>query len=372
MDYPHPYITVGADGNLNFEDAYAVGIGEWDKRTIIYGYQDFPKGTDEATALKEILDENNTMKLSYISDRDARPAYGAHPTGHLWDNGANPAEELDRLLEVRRKAMAHFGKNSIRDNEPMATLENVLVPLYLAHRYQVEGAVKVIGGVDYSYANKGDGQTVAKVVAPELQKAAFNSLMNTLDPTNLSIPERILNLIPPQPMGYSRDRELFKIHTGITFDPLGAAEAAAAHTINMLLQKERLARVIEQHARDAKQMSLNKLLSEMAININAKDAYTPMQFEINRAVEKLFVLRLLGLAASETGNQQVNAVALLKINELGELMSRTGKSSADPAERAHYLYLLQKIAAFRLNPAAFKLPTTPDLPDGSPIGCTFH
>ena len=186
---------------------------------------------------------------------------------------------------------------------------------------------------------------------------------------NLSIPERILRLIPPPPMGYSRDRESFKIHTGITFDPIGAAEAAAAHTINMLLQHERLARIIEQHARDARQMSLNEFLSKMAVKINAKDGYTPMEQEIARAVEKIFFLRLLGLAASEDGNQQVNAVALLKINEIAELMARAGKTAADPGEQAHYLYLLQKIAAFRINPGQFKIQEAPGLPDGSPIGC---
>lgn len=369
MDYPHPYIEIGADGQLDFNNAYDVGIGDWDKRTITYGYKDFPEDVEEAEELKKILDENNRLGLKYISDRDARPAYGAHPYGHLWDNGPNAAQELTRLLKVRKKALANFGKNSIRDNTPMATLENVLVPLYLAHRYQVEGTVKMIGGVDYSYANKGDGQTVAKVVSPALQKEAFQSLLQTLDPTNLSLPERILRLIPPQPMGYQRDRELFKIHTGLTFDPLGAAEAAAGHTINMLLQKERLARMIEQHARDKSQLSLNEFLSRMAVSINAKDGYTPLEQEIARSIEKLFVLRLLGLAASEEGNQQVNAVALLKINELAELMSRTGKSSADPKEQAHYLYLIQKVAAFRLNPADFKLPASPGLPDGSPIGC---
>ncbi len=368
MDYPHPYITVKDDGTLDFSEAYEVGIGEWDKRTIMYGYKDFAKEENEEAGLKAILAENNKMGLKYISDRDARPAYGAHPYAHLWDNGTSAAGELNRLLEVRKKALARFGENSIRDNAPMGTLEKVLVPLYLAHRYQVEGAVKVIGGVDYAYASKGDGQTVAKVVPADLQKEAFTSLMNTLDPINLSIPERILRLIPPQPMGYSRDRESFNIHTGITFDPIGAAEAAAGHTINMLLQHERLARIIEHHARDARQMSLNEFLSKMAVSINAKDGYTAMEQEIARAVEKIFFLRLLGLAASDHGNQQVNAVALLKINEMGELMARSGKSTSDSAEQAHYLYLLQKIAAFRMNPAQFKIPEAPELPDGSPIG----
>ena len=106
----------------------------------------------------------------------------------------------------------------------------------------------------------------------------------------------------------------------------------------------------------------------MAVRINAKDGYTPMEQEIARAVEKTFFLRLLGLAASDHGNQQVNAVALLKINEMGELMARSGKTTSDTAEQAHYLYLLQKIAAFRINPAQFKIPEAPGLPDGSPIG----
>ena len=150
MDYPHPYITLKEDGTLDFSGAYDVGIGEWDKRTIIYGYKDFPKEENEAAALRDILAENNKLGLKYISDRDARPAYGAHPYGHLWDNGTSAAGELNRLLDVRKKALARFGENSIKDNTPMGTLEKVLVPLYLAHRYQVEGAVKVIGGVDYS------------------------------------------------------------------------------------------------------------------------------------------------------------------------------------------------------------------------------
>ena len=130
-----------------------------------------------------------------------------------------------------------------------------------------------------------------------------------------------------------------------------------------------MARMIEQHARDGSQMSLNEFLSRLAVALNAKDGYSPLEQEIARSVEKLFVLRLLGIAASTEGNQQVNAVALLKINELAELMSRAGKSSSDPKEQAHYLYLIQKVAAFRLNPEEFQLPAAPKLPDGSPIGC---
>ena len=46
MDYPFPLIRFDQKGGLDLSDAYGVGMGEWDKRVILYAYQDFPKGTD--------------------------------------------------------------------------------------------------------------------------------------------------------------------------------------------------------------------------------------------------------------------------------------------------------------------------------------
>ena len=153
MDYPHPYITIDKDGELDFSKAYDDKIGDWDKRTVIYGYQDFPNGTNEASALANILKENADNGFRYITDRDARPKGSAHPQAHLWDNGGNAVKELNRILAVREKALSNFGINSIPTGAPLATLENVFVPLYLSHRYQVEATAKVIGGVSYKYCH---------------------------------------------------------------------------------------------------------------------------------------------------------------------------------------------------------------------------
>ncbi|HRJ16314.1 MAG TPA: zinc-dependent metalloprotease, partial [Saprospiraceae bacterium] len=185
MDYPHPYITLDALGNLDFSKAYATGIGAWDKRAVIYGYQHFPAGTDETKALQDILRETEKMNLPYLTDQDARPQGSAHPQAHLWDNGASAAAELRRLLEVRKTALGRFGELNIPTGTPMADLERVLVPLYLAHRYQVEAAAKVVGGVQYSYAMRGDGQTPALPVDDKLQRDALAALLLTLDPKNL-------------------------------------------------------------------------------------------------------------------------------------------------------------------------------------------
>jgi hypothetical protein len=57
-------------------------------------------------------------------------------------------------MKVRAKALSQFGENNIRKGTPMAMLEDVLVPIYLFHRYQIEAVSKVVGGLYYSYAVK--------------------------------------------------------------------------------------------------------------------------------------------------------------------------------------------------------------------------
>ncbi|MEK6566087.1 MAG: zinc-dependent metalloprotease, partial [Bacteroidota bacterium] len=209
MDYPHPLVKIKEDGTPDLSDAYASGIGEWDKVAIAYGYQDFRSGTDEKGALTKILADAMNRGLIFLTDQDARPPGSAHPQTHLWDNGKNAVDELDRFMKVRAVALARFSEHNIRQGAPMATLEEVLVPLYLGHRYQVEAASKVLGGMNYTFALRGDGQTVTSVVAPEEQRRALTSLLNTIASDALMLPKRIVRLIPPRAYGYSRHRELF-------------------------------------------------------------------------------------------------------------------------------------------------------------------
>jgi hypothetical protein len=372
MDYPHPYITMDKDGELDFSKAYDIGIGDWDKRAIIYGYQDFPKGVDEADALRKILAENVDMGLLYLSDQDARSAGTAHPYAHLWDNGASAVDELRRLSKVRAKALKQFGEENIPEGMPMAYLENVLVPLYLAHRYQVEAVSKMIGGVQYSYAVRGDQQPRNEMIADKLQREALEALLETLKPSFLAIPESVIAAIPPQPMGYSRGRELFNTHTGMTFDPLAAAESSADKTLRFLLQPQRLARLVEQHARDNSRLSPNELFEELLNTVKVSNAAVPFEQEIARITEKLAVQYLMGLAADKEVMQQVSAMAWLTINQL-ENQIKTRASRANTAgQRAHDAYLLKQIAEFERSPSAYAMPEVPDLPDGSPIGCGGH
>ena len=102
--------------------------------------------------------------------RTARPFGSAHPHAHLWDNGSDPAAELDRVLAVRAAALKNFGESAIKAGTPMAQLEQTLVPLYLYHRYQTEAAIKEIGGLDYRYKLRGDGLPNPSIVDPAEQQ----------------------------------------------------------------------------------------------------------------------------------------------------------------------------------------------------------
>lgn len=369
MDYPHPFIQLTEAGEIDFSEAYDTGIGEWDKRTIIYGYQDFPSGANEEEALQAILTENHKMGLEYISDRDARPASGAHPTAHLWDNGASAINELERLSKVRAKGLAGFSMKNIPEGAPMATLENVLVPLYLAHRYQVEAVSKLIGGVNYTYATRGDGQVVTQVIDKATQELAVDALISTLAPDFLKLPESVIQLIPPQPMGYSRDRELFKTHTGLTFDPISAAESSVAHTVHFLLEPHRLARIVEQYGRNPKGMSLNAMLDKVLAAVAKRKGMGVMEQELARMVEKEVIHQLLRLGGDDDPMRQVAATALLKIDEVDRKVTARFGYAGSSEEEAHLTYLRELIRQFKGNPSTFKLPDPLPMPDGSPIGC---
>ena len=240
MDYPHPLIRFDENGDLDLSDAYAVGIGEWDKRVILWGYQDFPDGTDAQAARARIMADTLDAGYAYVSDADSRPVGSAHPLGNLWDNGADSIAELDKLLRVRAYALGRFSQNNIRPGEPLATLEEVLVPLYLLHRFQLIAVGKNIGGESFTYAMRGDGQVIGTPVPPDRQREAITALLDTLRPEVLRLPENVLRLIPPRPPGHPKSRETFPSHTGAVFEPFGAAESAATLTLDVhLLDSQR-------------------------------------------------------------------------------------------------------------------------------------
>jgi Met-zincin/Domain of unknown function (DUF5117) len=371
MDYPHPYVTLNATGDLDFTKAYDDKIGEWDKRAILYGYQDFPDGVNEATELEKILLENIRLGLAHISDDGARAPTTAHPDAHLWDNGTDAVDELTRLVQVRGAALKRFGEKSIPKGRVMADLERVLVPLYLAHRYQTEAVSKIIGGVQYTYTTRGDGQPANTPVPEATQQKAFTALLSTLQPSFLALPESVIALIPPQPIGFDRDREVFKSNTGGHFDPLAAVAASAGLTLERLLLPERLNRLSEQQARGAlKTFGSSAALRQLreALWNTATDG-SPMQAEIRRLLQQLFLQRLFASAMSEVTTASVKGSILWHINEMEAAFQKQLTLATLDEERGNLTYLLVQIRNFKDKPELFKPAPAPVIPPGQPIGC---
>ncbi|MBZ5539294.1 MAG: zinc-dependent metalloprotease [Acidobacteriia bacterium] len=368
MDYPPPLAKLAADGSIDLSQAYATGIGEWDKVSIAYGYQDFAPGTDEHAALGKILNDAFARGLRYLTDQDARPAGSSSSLAHLWDTGANAVDELNRLMQVRAAALRRFGENNIREGAPLASQEEALVPLYMLHRYQVEAASKLVGGMDYTFALRGDGQTPTQIVAPAEQRRALAAVLATLQPAALALPESLLKSIPPRVPESDRGRELFKIHTSPAFDALAPAEAEAKQTLQFLFNPERAARLVEFHARDAGNPGLEEVLDAVLAATWKAPRGTGYPGEIGRVVDQVALYDLMALAANERASGQVRAVAALKLEELKSWLTAAQAGTKDEAERAHLFFAAAQIAEFQKNPKAIPVAAPAEPPDGPPIG----
>lgn len=364
MDYPPPFVTLNSAGDIDLSNAYSTGIGEWDKIAIRYAYTQFAPNAEQ-TGLTAILNEARDKKLLFISDRDARAVGGAHPLAHLWDTGANAADDLNRVMQVRAKALAEFSEQKIRFGVPMSTLEEVLAPVYLFHRYQLEAAVKMVGGLNYTYAVRGDGQVVADIVPAAEQRKALDALLKTIEPAALTVPERILKILPPHPPEYEPTREDFRSRTQITFDSNAPVEAAADMTISLLLNPERATRLIDYHSRDPKNLGLDEVI-ERLINLTWRRPRTSARdAETLHTIRNVLLYRLMALVQSQQASEQARAVAWLKLDEIRK--SLYASPTADSGDRAQVAYTAAQIKRFEDDPKQIPVAKPVDPPDGSPI-----
>ena len=368
MDYPPPYVKLASDGTPDLSEAYATGIGEWDKVAIAFGYQDFPAGTDEPGALNKILTEAFARGLRYLTDQDARPAGSSSSVAHLWDVGPNAVDALDYVMKVRAAALRRFGEKSIREGAPLATIEDVLVPIYMLHRYQVEAASKFVGGMDYTFALRGDNQVPTQIVSASEQRRALAAVLATLKPEALALPEALLRIIPPRPVEYDRGREHFKIRTSPAFDALAPAEAAAQHTLQFLFNPERAARLVEFHARDAQNPGLGEVIDAVIRATWEMRRDSSYSGEIARLVDNVALFDLMSLAANPRASGQVRAIAALKLEELHARLLAISAVAGDTAEQAHRSFAAAQIVQFQKDPKQVDLIVPAEPPDGPPIG----
>lgn len=390
MDYPAPYVRPTSEGGLDFSQSYAKGMGAWDKVTVDWLYSEYPAGADEKAALDRIVTDAYRSGLRFVDDAQGRPLSGANPVASVWDNGADPVAALNETMHVRAIALSNFGLKSVRYGEPVSKLREIIVPVYLYHRYQVDAAAKLIGGYDFRYAVKGDGAPSAAPVAADRQRAALAAIVEALDPAALDLADTTLDrLTPPvESFGAQLPGESFGGDTGAMFDLLAAADASASETLRALLHPARAARLIEMERRAPGALTFNEELAAIEARLFVSPA-SLRQAEIARRLQTRFVSMLIDMATGETpaGTSQAASLFLANNGAAGASPAVMARADAylralrgrlqpgllpigDNAARAHRAWLAARIDAHLTRPAPARIPSADKkaVPPGSPIG----
>ena len=367
MDYPAPRVGL-VNGAPDLSDAYGVGLGAWDRYAIDWLYGDPASGDVEAAARAKAA-AAQASGLRFVSDENARAADSAQPWGSLWDDGVDPAAELGRMMAVRSAAVAGFGPAALAAGEPVANLRRKFVPIWLLHRYQVEAAAKLIGGVESEYALAGDGHGAARAVDAAAQGRAFDALLATLDPAALDVPER---LIPSLSAGWSGDSdrqfdiEVMRTAGGTVFDPLVAAEVAAQITLDALLAPARLARIADQQRRDPASPG-PALVAERLLALTV----TPGDGRRLAAVRQAVATRIVLSLAKAARDPATGTLAAGRIDQaLADwAAAQGGRRFADADQRAWALSTARLLRDREALDAALRNEATePKIPPGMPIG----
>jgi hypothetical protein len=369
MDYPPPRVVITPAGTLDLSQAYAVGVGAWDLQSVKFAYSEFAPGTNEGEQLEAILREGTSGGKRFLADRDARPERSANPFAALWDDGSDPAEALRHELAVRKIALARFGERNVRPGAALSRLQDVLAPVYFHHRYELARAAKAIGGLDYAYNVRGDGQPPSRPISAAMQRAALSAVLSVLSAENLDLPEPLLSVLLPRAFEQDEDVEDFLHSTEPVFDSLGAAQTAARMTVDVLLQRERASRLVDFHRRDTGLPGLDDVLAALVATGFAGPApRSERQAELVRVIQQAIVDGMIRLAEDREAPMRVRARVDAGLRALGRrLSSAPGASEAD---RAHGAGLRSQIDSHLSRPRdaapapAGALPPPP----GEPIG----
>jgi hypothetical protein len=365
MDYPHPQFQLNGN-KVTAPKAYGVGVGLWDMAAIRYGYQTFAKGKESAW-LKQVIAENEAKGLLYISDADARSNGSAHAQASLWDNGRDAVLEFEKMKQIRQVGLSNFGPRNLKQNRPWSDLEELLIPLYYFHRYQIAAVAKWLGGLEYDYAVKRSNQShKIKLVSGEKQNVALQAILSTLQPDFLSLPSNITHLIPPKAAEYSRTRESNQGATGVAFDPIHLAEASAQHSLSLIFHPQRLARLVEQSAQDVTIPSIESITTDIHQQVIEQN-YDGLQANIHQSVVNLVYSNYLNLLNSPKVSEQVKMQIFGRLlKEKDYLLRKLTAVRKTSSYYGFYAYQSKRLENISIDKQE-ELIALPKMPPGSPI-----
>ena len=361
MDYPAPYADVDSNGDIDLSNAYVQRIGKYDELTVDWLYRDFPDGVDKVSALRAIADQGVSDGLIYMGHTNNNFIGAAHQYASVWDNGSNLVDHLKLELRIRNIGLQRFSTDVIRAGEPLSDLEYVLLPLYMHHRFQLRAAIQSLGGADYRYALKGDGQTPFTIIDGEEQRDALETVLSTLDVDFLAISDEIISMIPPPAFRHS-EGEVFEGYTEQIFDPLAAAEASAAFTVGEILHPQRMARLVL-YGGMGDYPNLEEVIDRLIQTTwNANPGSNEYHQRILHAVQRTVIDQMMQQAAMEGNAPDVRAILADRLETMAQ--SLEAKDDTSPHER---------LAAADIRRWQSRIDnTTPgpsiQLPAGDPIG----
>lgn len=367
LDYPHPLLGLSdAQGLPALQPAYGSGIGPWDEFVVKHAYGEFAPGSEER-ALAELRKQAAAAGLEYVSDNDARSPGAAHPDGLLWDYGPDSLKTFDELMTVRRRALDEFGRGVLPPQRQLGEIEARLVPVYLLHRYQTEAVARLLGGASYRYGLAGDTAPGTEIVAAADQRAALQRLLRTLSAAELALPPNVLDSTTPPGNDYERTREYFATRNGPLFDPLSAAGAASAQTLQFLFDPARLNRLAWQHARDTQQPGVTEVLDAAFGATWQRDGGGDKQPGAGAVQLAVNWTTLDALLATLDGGQlhaQVDAEVRTRLGSWQQWLQRNGGGENLAASRREAAALIGRYLA---DPKSVKLRPLPAVPPGAPI-----
>ncbi len=363
MDYPAPLIRLSGSG-VDLSDAYRNGPGAYDSLAIRFAYTPFAL-EDEPAGLEAIVAEAARRGLRFITNPD-ETAVGAFPEAAQWVNGADVVEELARVIEVRRALLERFDASAIQEGEPLYELRRRFTTVYLHHRYTLEAAIKAVGGMEFRYAVRGDSLAPTRLVGPERQRRALELALQAVQPEELAVPERILELLAPRPFGHAADERAFRSPAGPAFDHIAAARSLASAVIGGLVAAPRMARLTAFSARNPELPTPEEVVGRL-IERTWGERRHQQHAVLQQAVERVVVDVLLDLAAHPEATVESRAAAEWGLRRVADLIQQ--REPQLPVEEAHRTMAWADIERFlqrRTLPADRSEPVPQ--PPGTPIG----
>jgi hypothetical protein len=175
-----------------------------------------------------------------------------------------------------------------------------------------------------------------------------------------------LRLLPPRPPGLPRTEEDFPSRTGVTFDPIAAADSAADMTLELLFNSERANRLVQYHAEEPAQPSLQEVIESTLASTKVPMGASGLELEVKHAVDDQVLEALLGLAADKGDSEETKAIARYELRQLRAKLAQN--AGAGMEDRALHTMQMERIDAFFRDPAKF-VPAKPvAVPPGMPIG----